>query len=121
VVGIAPCTNGDREITGIVLTFTEGQRTLVLDAGPLPLAGQSGRKILLTFKDITTRKAAEVANAHLPAIVESSDDAILSTDLEGIIYELEQRGGAPLRLHRQRDDRQIDHDAHSVGSSQRGS
>ena len=69
----------------INLLLPEGQRTLILDARPLPLVGQLGRKLLLTFKDITVRKAAEAANARLAAIVESSDDAILGTDLEGII------------------------------------
>jgi PAS domain S-box-containing protein len=62
-----------------------GQRTFMLDARPLSLPGQSDRKILLTFKDITARKQAEAANARLAAIVESSDDAIVGTSLDGII------------------------------------
>jgi PAS domain S-box-containing protein len=38
-----------------------------------------------TFIDITERKRAEETHARLAAIVESSDDAILGTTLEGII------------------------------------
>jgi PAS domain S-box-containing protein len=38
-----------------------------------------------TFVDITERKRAEEAHSRLAAIVESSDDAILGTTLEGII------------------------------------
>ena len=62
-----------------------GLRTLCVDAHPLSLPGQSGRRILLTFQDITARKHAEGANARLAAIVESSDDAIVGKTIEGII------------------------------------
>jgi PAS domain S-box-containing protein len=41
--------------------------------------------ILLAFQDITERKEAEVAKVRLAAIVESSDDAIISKDLNGVI------------------------------------
>ena len=36
-------------------------------------------------RDITDRKAAEAAQAYLAAIVESSDDAIIGTTLDGVI------------------------------------
>jgi PAS domain S-box-containing protein len=62
-----------------------GRRTLVLDARPLSLPGDSRPMILLSLHDITMRKEAEETNARLSAIVQSSDDAILSKDLNGII------------------------------------
>ncbi len=41
--------------------------------------------IQCTIRDITDRKRAEEARLHLAAIVESSDDAILSKNLDGMI------------------------------------
>ncbi len=43
------------------------------------------RLAVLTVNDITARKQAEEAKSQLAAIVEFSDDAILSKDLDGII------------------------------------
>ena len=40
---------------------------------------------MLVFRDVTERKAAEEAQARLAAIVESSEDAIVSKTLDGII------------------------------------
>jgi PAS domain S-box-containing protein len=45
----------------------------------------NGRIILRTIEEITDRERADQAQAHLAAIVRSSNDAILSTTLEGII------------------------------------
>ena len=62
-----------------------GPRTVMVDARSFTLPRQSGRMILLVFQDITARKQAEAAGAYLAAIVEYSDDAIVSKNLNGVI------------------------------------
>ncbi len=62
-----------------------GPRTIILDARPFTLPRQSRRMIVLVFHDITARKQTEATGAYLACIVESSDDAIVSKSLEGII------------------------------------
>jgi diguanylate cyclase (GGDEF)-like protein/PAS domain S-box-containing protein len=55
----------------------------LVSVGPLEM---NGNKYLLTlFKDISERKRLEEDRAHLAAIVESSDDAIMATDVHGNI------------------------------------
>lgn len=51
----------------------------VFDASGKPL------KVFGTVQDITERKHAEAASAHLAAIVESSEDAIITKTLDGIV------------------------------------
>lgn len=47
--------------------------------------GDGSAIILLAIEDITEREIAETTSARLAAVVETSDDAIITKDLNGII------------------------------------
>jgi PAS domain S-box-containing protein len=61
--------------------------TRAIEDSAAPIRDTSGRivGVVMVFHDVTERRRAEEARLHLAAVVESSDDAIVSKTLNGII------------------------------------
>jgi PAS domain S-box-containing protein len=88
-----------------------------IDDSAAPMLDESGAPVgaVLVFRDATERRRAEEAQARLAAIVESSQDAIVSKTLDGIIrtwnasaerlfgYTAEEAVGRPITLIIPRD------------------
>src|SRR5947209_2150337 len=69
-----------------VLVAKDGSERPIDDsAAPIRDAGGVLRGVVLIFRDITERRKAEAARRQLAVIVESSEDAIISRDVDGLI------------------------------------
>ncbi len=66
-----------------ILQTDAGQRDVEMVCSLYPV--DQHQMLQCTLHDVTERRQWEVARLHLAAIVESSDDAILSKDLDGIV------------------------------------
>lgn len=86
------------------------ERPIEDSAGPIRAGSGIPSGAVLVFRDVTERKRAEETQARLAAIVESSDDAIISKTLDGVIrtwnagaerlfgYTAEEAVGKPITL-----------------------
>ena len=83
---VAVATNQVVRDVELDVHLPSGRRmTMLGSAIPVTDAQNNVRGCIGAFIDITDRKRAEEAQAHLAAIVESAGDAIISEDLNGII------------------------------------
>ena len=62
-----------------------GRKIMVLDARQILQQGDNQPLILMSIEDVTAIRRAHDAQAHLAAIVTSSNDAIVSKTLDGIV------------------------------------
>ena len=84
-----------------------------VDDSAAPIRDESGVTIgsVLVFRDVSERKRTELARAHLAAIVESSDDAIVSKNLESIILSWNKGAERLFGFTAGEADRAVHHDA----------
>jgi len=90
------------ELTGMRADGTQFPVELTVTGVELP-----GRQAMFTgfVRDITDRKRAEEASRRLGDIVESSDDSIISTSLDGTILSWNPGGRAPVWVQGRGDRR----------------
>ncbi|MCU1268605.1 MAG: sensor histidine kinase [Acidobacteria bacterium] len=111
MTGVEQALERDGEWTGELTHTTRDGRKIIVESRHVLMSETDGRRLVLeTNRDITERKLAELAQLRLGAIVASSDDAIISKTLEGVItswnagaqrifgYAAEEAVGRPITI-----------------------
>ena len=68
-----------------VLVTPDGRETPIDDSAAPIIDGGRLSGVVLVFRDVTEKRRAAEANERLAAIIESSDDIIVTKDLDGVI------------------------------------
>ncbi|HEY3860780.1 MAG TPA: PAS domain S-box protein [Verrucomicrobiae bacterium] len=69
-----------------LLISKDGQERPIEDSGsPIRAGGTELKGVVLVFRDVGHRRAAELVALRLAAIIQNSDDAIVGKNLEGIV------------------------------------
>jgi PAS domain S-box-containing protein len=79
------CNGTPNQLEVQIVGLKGSRRWVETHAAPVPDPVDNGWLHLGVARDITDRKRADLIARHLSAVVESSDDAIISKDLNGII------------------------------------
>src|SRR5262245_27570128 len=92
---LARIARGERVEHFETVRLTKDHRRIDVSLTISPVRDVSGRIVGASkiARDVTEEKRARTAQAYLAAIVESSDDAILSKDLNGVIQSCNVRAG----------------------------
>ena len=83
--GIREVIAGDRLEFSLEFHCEREGETHWFEARVTRFDGADGLRIVMAHEDVTERKESEINTSRLAAIVESSDDGIVGTDLDGVV------------------------------------